>query len=146
MELAGRYGEQRPQAAVAVYAKRLMVLAAVGEATDARVARLAVDVGLDAAAVTGLHVRHARANGHHLDAEFVPRDPRITEKRHLPQEAPVVGAADAHRVDADHRLAGARRWRLRNVDEPKRLRAFEKQGLHGVSFAASAAAPCHFSP
>ena len=109
-------------------------------------ALLAVDVRLDTAPITGPYVHHPRADRHHFDAEFVTWDPWVTEKRHLAEVAAVVGTADAHGVDANHRLAGTGRWRLRNIDKPKRLRAFEQQGLHGVSFAASAAAPCHFSP
>ena len=47
VQLAGGDGEQRPQAAVAVDAERLVVLAAVGVAAAAGVALLAVDVRLD---------------------------------------------------------------------------------------------------
>ena len=133
MELAGGHGEQLPQAAVAVHAERLVVFAAVGEAAGAGVAPLAVDVGLDAAAVAGSHVRDAGADGHHFDGQLMAGDPRITEERHLAEVAAVVGAADADGMHADHSLAGPRLGRLGNIDEPERLRLFELQGLHGVT-------------
>ena len=67
VELAGGHEEAGPQAAVAVDAERLVLLAAVRLAAAAGVALLAVDVRLDGATVAGLDV--ARPPGR-------PRAPR----------------------------------------------------------------------
>ena len=131
MQLAGRHREQRSQAAVAVDTERLVMLAAVGEAPLTGIALLAVDVGLDAAAVARLHVLDPRPHRHHLDAEFMARDARVAEERHLAEVAAVVGAADADGMHADDGRAGAGCRRLRGVDEPEGLGVFEEQGLHG---------------
>jgi hypothetical protein len=126
MELSGRHGEERPQATVTVHAERLMVFAAIREPTPTRRTVLAVDVWLHAAAVARLDIRDPGTDGDHLDAEFVPRNPRIAEERHLAEVAAVVGAADADRMHADHRLAGRRCVRLRNLDISERFRLLEQ--------------------
>jgi hypothetical protein len=113
-----------------MHAERLVVLAAVREATLARITPLAVDVGLDAAAVARPDVRDARPHGRHLDAQFVPGNPRIAEKGHLAEVAAVVGATDAHGMHPYDRLARARRRWLRDVDETKCFWLFEQERLH----------------
>src|SRR6185295_15843809 len=93
VELSGRDSEQRAKAAVAVDAERLVVDAAVGVAAGAGVAVLAVDVRLDRAPVAGRHVRHARADGDDLDAEFAAGDAGVAEERQLAEVAAEVGPA-----------------------------------------------------
>jgi len=133
VELAGWHGEQPPQAAVAVDAERLVVLAAVGEPARAGVALLAVDVGLHAAAVARGHSGDIGADGHDLDPEFVPRDPRVAEKGHLAEVSAVVGSADADGMHANDGLArSGRRW-FRDIDETKVFWLFEEQGLHEMA-------------
>ena len=116
VQLAGRHEEARPQAAVAMDAERLVLLAAVGVAAAAGVALLAVDVRLDRAAIARPDVGHARADGEHLDAQLVARDARIAEEGHLAEVAADVGAADADPVDADQGLARAGLLRGGDVD------------------------------
>ena len=60
VELAGRHGEEGPQAAVAVDAKRLVMLAAVGEAALAGIARLAIVAAPDALRSAELETRLPR--------------------------------------------------------------------------------------
>src|SRR5947209_6510946 len=74
VRLAGRHQEARPQSAVAVDTERLRLLAAVGLAAGAGVARLAVDVRLDGAAVAGTDVGDARPDRLDLDAQLVAGD------------------------------------------------------------------------
>src|SRR5262249_17909898 len=129
-QLAGRDGEQPAQPAVAVDAERLVVLAAVCVPAGAGVALLAVDVRLDGGPVAGPDVRHALADRQHFHAEFVPRDARVAEERHLAEVAGEVGAADADAPDADDRLARPRARRLGHIDDAELLRLGELNGFH----------------
>jgi hypothetical protein len=132
VELSGGQREQWPQTTVAVNTQGLVVFAAVGQSPLAGRTLLAVDVGLDAAAVARLHVRDTRADGHHLDPQLMPRNPRIAEEGHLAEIAAVVGATDAHRMHADDHLAGRRRFGFGCLDESKRPGFFQQQGLHAT--------------
>ena len=138
VELASRQQEFLRHAAVAHHAERLMVLAAIGETATAAVARLAIDVGLDRAAVARLHVRHARPDRDYLDAEFMSRDARVGVERHLAEIASVVGATDTDTVNADDRFAGGGRGRLGDIDARKLLRLVEADGFHRLSYSPSA--------
>ena len=134
MKLACGHREQRPQASVTVHAERLMVLTAVGQPALAGGTPLAIDVRLHAAAVARLDVRHPCADGHHLDPQFVPWDPRVAEEGHLAQVAAEVSAADADSVHANDCLAGERRRGLRDLDTPEILGLFQQQRLHWITF------------
>ena len=116
MQLAGRHLEQGLQATVAVHAQRLVMHTAVGLSNPAGMAPLAVDVGLDAAAIPGPDIFDTRPDCLHYHAEFVAGDSRVAEKRHLPQVAAVVGATDAHCLDPDNCLARPRRGWLGHLD------------------------------
>ena len=137
VQLAGREQKFFGHTAVAHHAERLVVLAAVRETAAAAIARLAIDVGLDRAAVAWLHVRHARADGEDLDAEFMSGDARVGIERHLAEVASVVGAADTDAVDADDRFTGGGRRRLWDIDSRELLRLVETDGFHRLSCSPS---------
>src|SRR5437867_10758241 len=130
MQLARRQDHSLAHPAVAHHAERQVLFTAVGVTATAGVAVLTVDVGLHRTAVSRLYIRHAFANGEHLDAEFVPRNTRVAEEGHLAQKTAVVRAANANAMDADERVARARRRRLRNINAAERLRFFELNGFH----------------
>jgi hypothetical protein len=83
------------------------------------VALLAVQVGLDAAPISGTHVRDPVTDAHHFDTQFMPRNPRIGEEGHLAQVASEVGAANAHLMDADHGLTRAGSGGFVDIDDPE---------------------------
>src|SRR5438105_8804254 len=83
VQLAGGQNHPLAHAAVAHDAERFVVLATVRVSATARVTLLAVEIRLHRAAVARLHVRDVVADREHFDAEFVPRNARVTEERHL---------------------------------------------------------------
>jgi hypothetical protein len=132
VQLAGGEEEPGAQAAVGVHPEHLEVFAAVGPAAAAGRAGLAVDVGLDRTAVPGGHVGDVLGHGEHLHAEFMSGNARVGEERHLSQPTGVIGAADAHPLDADQGFAGAG-WRgFREVEEAELLGFFELDRAHGA--------------
>ena len=134
-----------------VHAQHLQPLAAIRPAAAAGVAGRVVDVGLDRAAVARPDVRHALADRDHFDAQFVPQNPRIRDKRHLAEIGADIGAADAHAMHADQRLARTGRRGIGQLDRCELLAAIEGEGLAcwragGVSLPIAwldaAATPC----
>jgi hypothetical protein len=107
------------------------------ETAAAAVARLAIDVGLNRAAVARLHVRHARADGKDLDTELVAGDARVGVERHLAEIASVVGAADTDAVHANDRFASGGCGRLGDIDARELLRLVEADGFHRLSCSPS---------
>jgi hypothetical protein len=99
-------------------------------APAASVTALAIQIGLHAAAIPWSYRRDALADRHHLDPQFVARDSRIREKRHLAQVASEVGTANAHLMDANHNLTRAGSRRFVDVDHPERSGFFQLDGLH----------------
>ena len=77
MELAGREHDPVGEAAVGHDAEGEVVLAAVAVAGAARVAALAVEIGLHGAAVARTDPGHAFADRQHLHAQLMAGDPRI---------------------------------------------------------------------
>src|SRR6266508_642231 len=73
---------------------------------------------------------HNFAHSEHLDAEFVPRNARVTEEGHLAEITAVVRAANADAMDAHERVARTRHGRLGNFDAAERPRLFELNGFH----------------
>jgi hypothetical protein len=107
VEFSSGDDELRSHAAVGVDAEDLQALAAVGPAVAAGVAGGVVDVGLDGAAIAGLDVGYAVADGEHLDTELVAEDARVRHERHLAEVGADIGAADADAMDANKGVAGA---------------------------------------
>src|SRR5688500_15479339 len=140
VELARRHDEAGAHAAVGVDAEDLEVPAAVAAARAAGVARLAVHVRLDGAAVAGLDVRHALPYRDDLHAQLVARDARVAVKRHLPQVAADVAAADADAVHAHDGVAGPGRRRLVDVNAIEAEGMFQKDGFHRLVPTADAGA------
>ena len=130
MQLAGRHLEQGLQATVAVHAQSLVMFTAVGLSNSAGMTLLAVDVGLNAAAITGKDVFHLSADGYYFDPEFVAGNPRVAEKRHLSKIAAIVGATDAYRLNADNHLTRPGRGRLGHIDQLPMFRFDKLQCLH----------------
>jgi len=102
-----------------------MIHAAVRVAANARIAMLAVNVWLDTATVARLHVGHTGADVNDFDAEFVTGNSRVTEERHLAEEARIIGAANPDAVNANDGITLARHRRFGDIDHPKRAGAFE---------------------
>ena len=122
--------ELGPEAAVGVDAEHLEVLAAIDAAAPAGEAILAVDVGLDGAAVAGLDVGDAGADLDDLDAKFVAGDARIAVEGHLAEIAADVGAADADAMDPDQDVAGAGPFGLVDRDLLKLTGLFQEDRFH----------------
>jgi hypothetical protein len=131
VEFPGRDGEQRPEAAIAMDSKGLVVLTAIRVAASAGVAVLAVDVRLDRGPVARLDIRHPWPDRHHLDPQFVPGDSRIAKERHLAEVAGVVGPAHPDPVDPDDCLARPRGRRFGHIDDSELLGLGELDGFHG---------------
>ena len=113
-----------------MHPERLMVLAAIAEPAQARITLLAIDVWLHATAITDLHVAGAGAHSHHLDAQFVAGNARVTKKWHRAKVAPIIGAADADAVHTHHRFPRSWCVRFRPVDPAEVLRFFQQQTTH----------------
>ena len=112
MQFARGNDNSRPHAAIGMHAEHLELLATVRPALPAGVASLAIQIRLDGAAISRFDVRHVRADGENLDAQLMPRDPRITEKRKLPQVTGDIRAADADAMHANQCLTRRRRGGL----------------------------------
>ena len=69
--------------AVLVNANHLQRFAAISRAFLAGVTFAAVHVRLNRAAVTGLHILHAFTHRHHLHAQLVTGNDRVSKKRHF---------------------------------------------------------------
>jgi hypothetical protein len=134
MELAGGHGVVAPKSSVAMHPQGLIVVATVGVTAAAGVTALAIQIGLHAATIPGAYRRDALADRHHFDPQFVARDSRVGEKRHLAQIPPQVGAANAHLMDAHHRLTRAGCGRFVDVEDPERSGLFQLNGLHAQGF------------
>ena len=133
VELPRRQQELRAQAAVAVDAQDLQLLAAVRVAAAAGVAVGIINIRLHGAAVAGLDVGDALADGDDLDAQLVAGDARVAEEGHLAEVAAEVRPADADPVDAHQGLAGSGRGGLGGVDEGEVLGGLQEQGFHGCA-------------
>lgn len=96
-------------APVAMHAEDLQRFAAVGAAALAGVAGAAVEVRLDGATVADLKMRDAFTHGEDFNTEFMPKDARELDERHLAEVATEVGAADADGADGDEGFALLRR-------------------------------------
>ena len=107
-----------------------MVFAAIGVAATARGTFLAIDIGLDRTAVARFDVRHVRTDRDDFHAEFVSRNARVTEERHLPEVTGNIGSANADAMHAHQCFAGTRRGWLRNFNGAKLQRLFELNGFH----------------
>src|SRR5439155_14701315 len=129
VELARGQDHPLAHATVAHDAKGLVTLTAIGMASAAGIAPLAVDVRLDSATVARFDVCQAFAHGEHLDAQFVARNSRVAEERHLAEITAVVLPAAADAPDTDLRLARTRRAGLGNVNGTERLGFFELDGF-----------------
>ena len=109
-----------------------MILATVRVSATARVTLLAVDVRFHCTEVARLYVRHTVADREHFDAEFVPRNARVTEERHFAEVTAVIRAANADAMNAHQRLARAGLRRLSDFDATERLWFFELDGFHEI--------------
>ena len=116
VQLAGGDDEAVTQAAVRVDAHYLKIIATVGQAFTAGITIRIVDVGFNAAAVTGFYVSDAIAYGDDFDAELVSRNTGIREERHLAEITAHVRAANADAVHADKGFTCCRAWWFRDVD------------------------------
>ena len=119
MEFASWDRVVSPKASVAMHAQGLVVMTTIGVTPATGMAVLAIQVGLDAAPISGTHVRDPVADAHHFDAQFMPRNPRVGEEGHLAQVAAEVGTANAHLMDANHSLTRAGSRRFVDVDDPE---------------------------
>ena len=131
MEFARGENHALAETAVAHDAERLIGSAAIGETAPAGVTFLAIQVWLDRATITGLHVDDALAHLEHLDAELMTGNARIRIERHFPQITAEIRAADTHAMDAHQDLARGGRGRLGHVERAERLGFFELDGFHG---------------
>src|SRR5580704_16007264 len=95
MQFSGGDSEERAQTAVAVDPQRLVILAAIGVAARAGIALLTIDVRLHGASVARFDVADSLADRNDFDAEFVSRNARIAEERHLAEIAGKISPADA---------------------------------------------------
>ena len=107
-----------------------MLFAAVGEAASARVAPLAVDVGLHRAAVTGPDVRHTLTDREHFDAELVPGNAGVGVERHFAEIPAVIGAANSDAMHTHERLSGRGCGGLGQIEWSEGERFFEEDGFH----------------
>lgn len=94
-----------PHPAIRVDAENLQGLATVGATLGAGMAVAAVQIRLDATAVTRIQMPHLRADGEDLDAEFMSEDSRELDEGHLAQVTAEVGAADADGFDRNESFA-----------------------------------------
>src|SRR3954468_18581178 len=85
MQFARGDRELRPQTAVAMHTQRLVMFAAISQASAAGITLLAIEVRLDGTLVARAYVRHPVTNGNDLDTKLVARDAGIGKKRHLSQ-------------------------------------------------------------
>jgi hypothetical protein len=85
---------------------------------------LAIDIGLDGAAVADFYIGDIGANFQNLHSEFVTRNARIAEERHLPQVSRKIRAANPDSMNANKYFIGTGFARIRNFDIAKRLRRF----------------------
>ena len=114
-------------------AEDLEVLAAVARAAAAGETLLAVQVGLDRAAVADAHVADALAGRDHFDAQLVARDARVAVERHLAQVAGNVRPADPDAVDADDGVAEAGTGWFSQLELGELAGLFEDDGFHAPS-------------
>jgi hypothetical protein len=119
MEFASWDRVVSPKASVAMHAQGLVVMTTIGVTPATGMAVLAIQVGLDAAPISGTHVRDPVADAHHFDAQFMPRNPRVGEEGHLAQVTSEVGAANAHLMNADHGLTRAGSGGFVDIDDPE---------------------------
>jgi hypothetical protein len=108
-----------------------VVLAAIGVAATAGVTLLAVDVGLDGAAIARLDVGHVFADFENLDPEFVTGDAGVGKEGHFAEVAPEIGAADSDAIDADEDIIWPRGAGIVDVDDVEVFGFGELDGFHG---------------
>ena len=132
VQLAGGQNHSLAHAAIAHDAEGFMILATVRVSATARVTLLAVDVRFHCTEVARLYVRHTVADREHFDAEFVPRNARVTEERHFAEVTAVIRAANADAMNAHQRLARAGLVRLGDFNPAERQRVFELDGFHEI--------------
>jgi len=96
----------------------------------AGIALAAVHIGLDAATVTDGNTGTSGPDRQHLDSQFVPRNPRVLEKRHFSQITADIGAADPHPVGPHQGLAGCGVGGAWDVDVFEMLRFLEPYRTH----------------
>src|SRR5207253_6610911 len=96
---------------------------------------LAIHVRFDRTTIAGAHVGHIGAHCHHFHAEFMPRNSRITEERHLAEVAADVGAANTNLVDTDHSFPAAGFFGAGNVKTFPVFGRVEGEGFHGHCLA-----------
>src|SRR5262245_35542248 len=101
MKFPGGEGDPLAHAAIHHHTQNFERLAAIGVATAARKANLAIHVWLDRTTVARFDVGNTRSDRDHLHSQFVPGNPGIREERHLAEITRVVCAADPNAVNAD---------------------------------------------
>ncbi len=99
-----------------MHPERLVGFAAIGKSAPAGITALAIEIGLNGAAVAGAYFGHAGAYLHYLDAELMAGDARVAKKGHLAQVAANIGAANTHLVDAYECLPRPRLVRTGDVN------------------------------
>ena len=65
-----------------------------------------------------------------LDPEFVSRNPRVTEERHLAEVTRDIGSADADAMDLDEGFAGTRAGWFVDLGGDEVFWFFEEDGFH----------------
>ena len=119
MKFTGWHRVVPPKASVAMHAQGLIVMTTIGVPPATGVAVLAIQVGLDAAPISGTHVRDPVTDAYHFDAQFMPWNPGVGKEGHLAQVTSEVGAANAHLMDADHGLTRAGSGGFIDIDDPE---------------------------
>jgi hypothetical protein len=85
-----------------------MILAAIGVTPPTRVTMLAVEVRLNGTWIPCLQVINACPHFNHFHPQFMPRDSRVREERHLSQIAANVSPTDSNSSNTNQHLARAR--------------------------------------
>jgi hypothetical protein len=113
-----------------VYSEHFQLLATIRPPLPAGVASLAIQIRLDRAAVSRLQTGHICPDSEHFDAQFVPRDPRIAEKRKLAEIRGDIGPTNADAMHLDERFPRPRRRRLVDLDRLKPTGLLELDSFH----------------
>ena len=105
---------------------------AVGVSSLTGVTTLAVHIRLDSTAVTGHDILDPWSNIEDLDAQFVPWDPGVTEKRKFAEVATVVRSADSYTTNGNEHFVRGWLLRLSDVYQAKVFGFFQLNRFHGL--------------
>ena len=137
VEFSRRHHDLLSHTAVHVHPEYAELWAAVRPSATACRAFLAIDVRLDRAQVPRADTRDTGPDRDDLDAELVPKDPRIGKEGLPASERMQVGSANAHPAHPHERLSRERCRGRRHIDLHKPPWLIESYGFHAICAGAT---------